>query len=89
MTASPALAFAPDGKSLYTAGRRIAVWDVSAESRTLVRVAASHDDRERATLRGHAGTVRSVTVLEHGKSLIMRGEDGAVKVWDLGRRTSD
>jgi WD40 repeat protein len=53
------LGFAPDGKTLYTGGPGIAVWDVSAESRALVRVAASHDDQERATLRGHADTVRS------------------------------
>jgi WD40 repeat protein len=80
-----AVAFAPDGKALYTGGRGIAVWDVSAESRELVRVTASHDERERATLRGHTDTVRSIAVLEGGKVLVTRGQEGTVKVWDLGK----
>src|SRR5262249_38309257 len=37
------------------------------------------------TLRGHTDTVRSMAVLEGGKVLVTRGQEGTVKVWDLGR----
>ncbi len=78
------LAFAPDGKTLYTGGERgIAAWDVSSDSRILVRAAALSKGQERATLRGHAETIRSLSSLQGGKALATRGEDGVIKVWDL------
>jgi WD40 repeat protein len=47
-------------------------------------VAASPKGQERATLRGHLDTVRSLAFLDGGRSLATRGEDGLIKVWDLG-----
>src|SRR5258707_10754960 len=46
-------------------------------------VAGPVQGKERATLRGHAVTVRSLTFLEGGKRMATRSEDGVVKVWDL------
>src|SRR5262249_3539834 len=61
------LAYARDGKTLYTGGDRgIAAWDVSPESRVLIREAAS-DGQERATLRGHTETIRSMSNIAGGK----------------------
>jgi WD40 repeat protein len=78
------LVFGRDGKRLFTGGERgIETWDVTPESRALVRPAASTASEERATLRGHAGSVRSLAVLSGGRSLVSRGEDGVIKVWDL------
>jgi WD40 repeat protein len=78
------LAFGRDGKRLFTGGERgIEAWDVSPESRVLVHPATSTARQERATLRGHAGSVRSLAVVSSGRSLVSRGEDGVIKVWDL------
>src|SRR5262249_8345062 len=79
------LACAPGGKTLYTGGDRgVEAWDVSPGSRALVHASASPPGQERATLRGHADTVRSLAILGNGKALATRGEDGVIKVWDLG-----
>jgi WD40 repeat protein len=56
---------------------------VTSESRALVRTAASPIGQERATLRGHLDAVRSLAVLDGGKALVSRGQDGVIKVWDL------
>ena len=78
------LVFATDGKTLFTGGERgIAAWDVTSESRALVRTAASPMGQERATLRGHLDAVRSLAVLDGGKALVSRGQGGVIKIWDL------
>ena len=78
------LAFTPDGKTLYTGGERgVSVWDVSAESKAMVRMTALSKGQERATLRGHTETVRSLWSFDGGKALATRGEEGVIKVWDL------
>ena len=73
------LVFAPDGKTLFTGGERgIAAWDVTSESRALVRTAAAPMGQERATPRGHWDAVGSLAVLDGGKALVSRGQDGVM-----------
>ena len=79
------LAWAPDGKTLFTGSDRgIAAWDVTATSRDLVRITAFPASHERATLRGLEGAVLSLAVLDDGKTLVSRGQNGVIKIWDLG-----
>ena len=81
------LAFAPDGKTLYTGGERgiVGRGTCPPESRALVRVAALPKGQERATLRGHAEHRPEPGGPRRGKSLVTRGEEGVIKVWDLAR----
>ena len=72
------LVFAPDGKTLFTGGERgIAAWDVTSESRALVRTAAAPMGQERATPRGHWDAVGSLAVLDGGKALFRAGRTGS------------
>ena len=66
-----ALAFAPDGKRLYSGGsdRTIRVWD--AQSGQLERVLQGHDD-----------TVTGLTV--YAGALYSASQDGTVRRWDAG-----
>ncbi len=79
------LAFAPDGRTLFAGGDRgLTSFDMTTGHRPPAHVAsASKPGQERATLRGHADTVRSLAFLEGGSRLVSRSEDGVVKVWDL------
>ena len=79
------LAFAPDGKALFAGGERgVSSFDMTTGHRPPAHVASEpKKGQERATLRGHADTVRSLAFLEGGSRLITRSEDGVVKVWDL------
>ena len=80
------LAFTPDGRTLYAGGDRgVTTFDMSEGHRPGSSVASSdlQKSQERATLRGHADTVRSLIFLENGSRLASRSEDGVIKVWDL------
>jgi WD40 repeat protein len=78
------IVYAPDGKTLYTGGERgIEAWDVSPASPVLIRTSDPPQGKERETLRGHTDAVRSLAVLPGDTSLITRGEDGLIKLWDL------
>jgi WD40 repeat protein len=65
-----ALAFAPDGKTLASAGgdHLIRIWDVSS-------------GKELRQLRGHAYFVTSVAFSADGKSLVSASRDGTLRVW--------
>ena len=80
------LTFSPDGKALYAAGERgVTTFDMTEGHRPPSHVARSalKKGKERATLRGHTSSVRSLAFAEGGSKLVTRGEDGLVKVWDL------
>jgi len=70
------LAFAPDGKSLATAGydRIIRIWDVSETG----AIAKS----PRLTLKDHSDTIHGLSFHPKGHLLASAGADRAVKVWD-------
>src|SRR5947199_7013693 len=67
-----AVAFSPDGKTLFAAGadRGIRVWDPDT-------------GRLRRTLQGHTEEVRGLAVTPDGKSLISAGLDSTLRLWDL------
>jgi WD40 repeat protein len=70
--AGPAVAFAPDGRSLCTLGPLLGRWDV----RTGRPLYPDVKDR------GHVGPVVAVTFAPDGRSLASRGDDGSVRLWD-------
>ncbi|HEV3383976.1 MAG TPA: WD40 repeat domain-containing protein, partial [Gemmata sp.] len=81
-----ALAFAPDGKTLATAGydRLIHLWDVSPGQLTNTAVITT----PRLTLKDHSDTIYGLSFHPDGLLLASAGADRAVKVWDIasGRR---
>jgi WD40 repeat protein len=74
------LAFAPDGRTLFSAGKdhTVRIWDVMAGS-------------ERAKIEGHAGAVLSLAVHPSGKLLASGAADKHFKLWQLpdGRPIED
>lgn len=71
-----ALAFAPDGKALVSAGadQSVRLWDVAAG-----KAVRAFD--------GHRGTVTDVAFLPDGRQLVSVGEDGTLRLWtrDTGK----
>lgn len=72
-----ALTFAPDGRTLATAGadRCIKLWDLAT-------------GQERATLRDHVGWVKSIVFSPDSAWLAYSGRDATVRLWDLERPRS-
>jgi WD40 repeat protein len=69
--------FSPDGKNLAsTSVGSVKVWNIE-------------DGSELYTLQGHRGTVWSVSFSPDGKLLASSGEDGTLKVWNLGNRETE
>jgi WD40 repeat protein/tRNA A-37 threonylcarbamoyl transferase component Bud32 len=66
-----AVAFAPDGKTVATAG-----------DDKVVRLWKTPTARERRSLRGHTGWVTSVAFAPDGKTLATAGMDQTVRLWD-------
>ncbi len=66
-----ALAVAPDGSWLASAGRdgTVRIWDPAS-------------GRDRATLTGHQGRVGALAVAPDGSWLASAGRDGTVRIWD-------
>lgn len=68
-----AVAFAPDGRTLLTAGDDgpLRIWDAA-------------DGRLLRSLEHHEGPVHALAVSPDGKSVASAGADRAVRLWDLG-----
>jgi RNA polymerase sigma factor (sigma-70 family) len=67
-----ALAFAPDNKTLASAGadQSIRLWDAATGKTTM-------------TLLGHQGACQGVAFSKDGKSLVSVGADGTARMWDV------
>jgi WD40 repeat protein len=64
-----ALAFAPDGRTLFSGGQALCVWDVAT-------------GKELGRLTGLSAPLSALAVAPDGKSLVAGDQDGAVMVWE-------
>jgi WD40 repeat protein/serine/threonine protein kinase len=72
------LVFSPDGQRLVSTGNdhTAKLWDIA-------------NQRESATLRGHAGRVWNAAFLQDGKTLATAANDGRVKIWNANLASED
>src|SRR6185312_15405414 len=68
-------AFAPDGKSLATAGGPVTIWGLG-------------EDRPFRVLKGRTGLVRSIAFSPDGSTVAAAGGDGSIPLWDAARGAS-
>jgi WD40 repeat protein len=71
--AGPQVAFAADGKSLFTAGKLLLRWDVATGK--LLYTDSRKD--------GHTGPVTSLAFAKGGRALATSGDDGTLRLWAL------
>uniref|UniRef100_UPI003A1036DA WD40 repeat domain-containing protein n=1 Tax=Frankia sp. Cas4 TaxID=3073927 RepID=UPI003A1036DA len=71
------VAFAPDGRTLASAGgdQTVRLWDVT--DRTAARALGS-------PLTGHTGSVLSVAFAPDGRTLASASDDHTVRLWGMG-----
>jgi serine/threonine protein kinase len=72
-----ALAFAPDGKELVSAGAdgTVRLWDLTGPQ-----------PREQAVLKGHTDSVKAVAFSPDGKTIVSAGQDGTAHLWNVAKR---
>ena len=82
-----ALAFAPDGKTLASAGydRVIRIWDIG--HRELGTKRPDELDHPRSELKDHSDTIYGLAFHPDGQLLASASADRAVKVWDVATGT--
>src|SRR5437763_1966979 len=66
------IVYSPDGKTLASEGNdgTVRLWDVAT-------------GKERATIKGHAGDVNSVSYRPDGKTLASARDDNTILLWDV------
>ena len=70
-----AIAWSPDGKFIASAsGNEIQVWD-------------PEDGKLKGTLKGHTGTVNSLSFRNDSKTIVSGGDDRSIRIWDVAKGT--
>jgi formylglycine-generating enzyme required for sulfatase activity/WD40 repeat protein/endonuclease YncB( thermonuclease family) len=70
---TPALAFSPDGRTLFCSGKHITLWEVAT-------------GKALAVLTGHSRHIKALALSPDGKTLISGSFDKTVRLWDVAAR---